>query len=132
VNCASFRSDGELLVAGSEDGVLSVFETKERRMLRVFKGHERYNLFLSVFSFLIFTNLQVSLVIIFDTYFCFSFNVLTEQFMWLNFLLIKITSFQEVTIRQYDIGILQHKLKSKSSRDIKYFAFCSFISFHVL
>jgi U3 small nucleolar RNA-associated protein 15 len=41
VNCASFRSDGELIVAGSDDGVLSVFETKERRMLRVFKGHEK-------------------------------------------------------------------------------------------
>jgi U3 small nucleolar RNA-associated protein 15 len=41
VNCVSFRSDGELLAAGTADGVISVFEMKERRMLRVFKGHEK-------------------------------------------------------------------------------------------
>ncbi|GBL76631.1 U3 small nucleolar RNA-associated protein 15 [Araneus ventricosus] len=35
-----FRKDGNLLVAGSEDGFLRLFEVKMSRLLRIFKGHK--------------------------------------------------------------------------------------------
>ncbi|KAG8201703.1 hypothetical protein JTE90_012767 [Oedothorax gibbosus] len=35
-----FRKDGKLLVAGSEDGFLRLFEVEGHRQLRVFKGHK--------------------------------------------------------------------------------------------
>ncbi|GIY09092.1 u3 small nucleolar RNA-associated protein 15 homolog [Caerostris extrusa] len=35
-----FRKDGNLLVAGSEDGFLRLFDVQGNRMLRVFKGHK--------------------------------------------------------------------------------------------
>ena len=37
---ASYRSDGKLLVAGSEDGSIRLFDCKNNDQLRVFKGHE--------------------------------------------------------------------------------------------
>lgn len=36
----SYRSDGKLVVAGSEDGVVRVFDVNSRIILRMFKGHK--------------------------------------------------------------------------------------------
>ncbi|GAB4852210.1 hypothetical protein Ancab_016402 [Ancistrocladus abbreviatus] len=38
---ASFRSDGKLIAAGGESGVIQVFETKSRNPLRQLRGHSR-------------------------------------------------------------------------------------------
>ncbi|KAL2940650.1 Protein SLOW WALKER 1 [Bienertia sinuspersici] len=38
---ASFRSDGKLIAAGSQSGVIHVFEAKTRNQLRQLKGHHR-------------------------------------------------------------------------------------------
>ena len=37
--CGSFRSDGKLLVAGGDEGVLRLFDISTKSLLRVFKGH---------------------------------------------------------------------------------------------
>ncbi|KAK2184549.1 hypothetical protein NP493_261g01018 [Ridgeia piscesae] len=37
--CGSFRSDGRLLVAGGDEGVIRLFDTNTKSLLRVFKGH---------------------------------------------------------------------------------------------
>lgn len=36
-----FRSDGKLLAAGCEDGIVQVFDAGSRSVLRQFKGHKR-------------------------------------------------------------------------------------------
>ncbi|GMH02655.1 hypothetical protein Nepgr_004494 [Nepenthes gracilis] len=38
---ASFRSDGKLIAAGGESGIIQVFETKSRNPLRQLRGHSR-------------------------------------------------------------------------------------------
>lgn len=37
---ASFRRDGKLLAAGTEEGPVKVFEVASKTMLRSFKGHD--------------------------------------------------------------------------------------------
>lgn len=39
--CATFRQDGQLLVAGSEDGVVQLFDINGRAPLRQFEGHTK-------------------------------------------------------------------------------------------
>ena len=39
--CATFRQDGQLLVAGSEDGVVQLFDISGRAPLRQFEGHTK-------------------------------------------------------------------------------------------
>ena len=39
-NCGSFRKDGKLVVAGSDDKMVRLFEPTGRSLLRVFKGHK--------------------------------------------------------------------------------------------
>ena len=39
-NCGSFRKDGKLVVAGSDDKMVRLFEPTTRSLLRVFKGHK--------------------------------------------------------------------------------------------
>ncbi|CAO2592851.1 U3 small nucleolar RNA-associated protein 15 homolog [Lemmus lemmus] len=39
--CATFREDGQLLVAGSEDGVVQLFDISGRAPLRQFEGHTK-------------------------------------------------------------------------------------------
>lgn len=36
-----YRSDGKLIVAGSQDGIVQVFDAGSRTVLRQFKGHKR-------------------------------------------------------------------------------------------
>lgn len=36
----TFRGDGKLLVAGSDDGFLRLYELKSHKLLRIFKGHK--------------------------------------------------------------------------------------------
>lgn len=38
---ASYRSDGNLIIAGNEDGKLRLFDNDGRVPLRIFKGHTR-------------------------------------------------------------------------------------------
>jgi U3 small nucleolar RNA-associated protein 15 len=38
---ATFRNDGRLLLAGSEESALKLFDVSSKNLLRVFKGHER-------------------------------------------------------------------------------------------
>lgn len=35
-----FRQDGQLLVAGTEEGVVKLFNHRQKQLLRIFKGHE--------------------------------------------------------------------------------------------
>jgi len=39
--CGCFRSDGKLMVAGGDEGVLRLFDVQGKALLRVFKGHTR-------------------------------------------------------------------------------------------
>lgn len=39
--CATFRQDGRLLVAGSEDGAVQLFDISGRAPLRQFEGHTK-------------------------------------------------------------------------------------------
>nr|XP_048297489.1 U3 small nucleolar RNA-associated protein 15 homolog [Myodes glareolus] len=39
--CATFRQDGQLLVAGSEDGIVQLFDISGRAPLRQFEGHTK-------------------------------------------------------------------------------------------
>ncbi|XP_071100643.1 U3 small nucleolar RNA-associated protein 15 homolog [Haliotis cracherodii] len=39
-HCGSFRDDGRLLVAGSDEAQVKLFDTSSGSMLRVFKGHD--------------------------------------------------------------------------------------------
>jgi len=41
VHCASFRSDGKLLISGDEDGLMHLYETSSKSRLKLFKGHTR-------------------------------------------------------------------------------------------
>lgn len=46
----SFRSDGKLLIAGTEEGHVKLFDVgSSKSLLRVFKGHNRYVLFHEIF-----------------------------------------------------------------------------------
>lgn len=38
----SFRQDGKLICAGSEDSAVRLFDVSTRNLLRVFKGHTAY------------------------------------------------------------------------------------------
>lgn len=38
---AEFRKDGKLVVAGSDDGTVQVFDVGSRAILRTFTGHEQ-------------------------------------------------------------------------------------------
>lgn len=38
-HCGSFRSDGKLMVAGGDEGVIRLFDISGRSILRIFKGH---------------------------------------------------------------------------------------------
>jgi len=38
---ASFRRDGRVLIAGSEDGIVRLFDVKAKALLRDYKGHKR-------------------------------------------------------------------------------------------
>ena len=40
--CGTFRNDGKLLVAGSADGLIQVFDMASRSVLRQFRGHTAY------------------------------------------------------------------------------------------
>ena len=42
--CGSFRRDGRLLVAGSDEGHVRLFDVNNKALLRVFKAHHRYRL----------------------------------------------------------------------------------------
>lgn len=44
----SYRSDGQLLCAGSEDSNVKIFDVNTKSLLRVFKGHRRYHFFLNL------------------------------------------------------------------------------------
>lgn len=35
-----FRQDGQLLLTGSEDGLVKLFNYRQKQLLRIFKGHE--------------------------------------------------------------------------------------------
>jgi U3 small nucleolar RNA-associated protein 15 len=37
-----FRNDGRLLLAGSEESALKLFDVSSKNLLRVFKGHQRF------------------------------------------------------------------------------------------
>ncbi|EDO31974.1 predicted protein [Nematostella vectensis] len=37
--CGTFRSDGQLMIAGGEDGLIQLFDLNSRAVLRQFKGH---------------------------------------------------------------------------------------------
>ena len=37
----SFRSDGKLLIAGTDEGHVKLFDVGSKSLLRVFKGHKR-------------------------------------------------------------------------------------------
>ena len=39
VHCVNYREDGKLIITGSEDGAMKVFDVATRTPLRVFKGH---------------------------------------------------------------------------------------------
>jgi U3 small nucleolar RNA-associated protein 15 len=39
---AEFRKDGKLVVAGSDDGSVQVFDVGSRAILRTFKEHDQY------------------------------------------------------------------------------------------
>jgi len=39
--CGCFRSDGKLIVAGGDEGLLRLFDVAGKQLLRVFKGHTR-------------------------------------------------------------------------------------------
>ncbi len=41
VHSGSYRNDGKLLVAGSEEGAIKLFDVVGKALLRVFKGHAR-------------------------------------------------------------------------------------------
>ena len=40
--CGSYRRDGKLLVSGSDDGHIRLFDVQDKSLLRVFKGHKRF------------------------------------------------------------------------------------------
>ena len=40
--CGSYRRDGRLLVSGSDDGHIRLFDVQDKSLLRVFKGHKRF------------------------------------------------------------------------------------------
>jgi U3 small nucleolar RNA-associated protein 15 len=37
----SFRSDGKLLIAGTDEGHVKLFDVSSKSLLRIFKGHQR-------------------------------------------------------------------------------------------
>jgi WD40 repeat protein len=39
--CGTFRDDGQLLIAGGEEGQVRLFDVHTKSMLRVFKDHKR-------------------------------------------------------------------------------------------
>lgn len=39
--CGEFRKDGKLMVAGSDDAIVQVFDVGSRAVLRTFKGHNQ-------------------------------------------------------------------------------------------
>lgn len=39
---ASFRSDGKLIIAGSDEGNMKLFDVGSKSLLRIFKGHKRF------------------------------------------------------------------------------------------
>lgn len=39
---AVFRNDGRLLLAGSDESAVKLFDVSSKHLLRVFKGHQRY------------------------------------------------------------------------------------------